>query len=242
MLALVETDIVEDEELCLGSEERGISHARRGQIHFGLLGDVARIAVVALLGHGIDDVSNQDQRWRLGEGIHDEPVRIGDQEHVALVNGRPAPNRRAIHAEAVFEGRLLELLNGIGNVVPQSRKIGEAQVEHARAVLLGKLQDCFSVGHPVLPLQSVLPRLALRFQPSRIAAWAVKWEIASVYGCDNRTSVPLVRVAVGGAPATTRGDSSKIACLLPGCGILNGGTRYSNTALWTLTSSRPSWK
>jgi len=26
--------------------------------------------------------------WSLGERIHDEPVRIGDQEHVAFVNRR----------------------------------------------------------------------------------------------------------------------------------------------------------
>ncbi len=150
MLTLIEADVVEDEELRLGAEQSGISRAGGRQIHLRLLGDITRIPVVALLRHGIDDVRDQHQRGYFGEGIHYEPVGVRDQQHVALVDRRPAADRRPIHAEAVFEGRFLKLLYGIRNVVPQSRKIGEAQVQHARAVLLRKLQDSLRIGHQVL--------------------------------------------------------------------------------------------
>ena len=51
-----ELDGVEDVELRLGSEVSGVGYAGRGEKQFRFTSDIARIAVVALLGHGIDDV------------------------------------------------------------------------------------------------------------------------------------------------------------------------------------------
>ena len=39
----------------------------------------------------------------------------------------------------------LSMVDGIRNVVPQSGKIGEAQVEHLHVVLLHEFQDCLRI-------------------------------------------------------------------------------------------------
>jgi hypothetical protein len=44
------------------------------------------------------------------------------------------------------------LVNGIGNVVLQSRQIGEAEIEHLDSVLLHELEDGFRISHGA-PLQ-----------------------------------------------------------------------------------------
>ena len=141
MLVLIEAHVVEDEELGLGAEVSGVGQSGRHQIHLGLLGDVARIAVVALLGHRIDDVADHHHRRDFGERIEHVLAGIGDEQHVALVNGCPAANGRAVHAEAFLEGRLAQLIDRIRNVVPKSGKIGEAQVEDLDIILLHEFQD-----------------------------------------------------------------------------------------------------
>src|SRR5258707_15404584 len=55
ILLLIEAHVVEDEEFGFRAEIRRVSYAGRNQIHLGFFGDVARITVIALLGHGIDD-------------------------------------------------------------------------------------------------------------------------------------------------------------------------------------------
>ena len=46
-------------------------------------------------------------------------VGIGDQQHVALVDRRPAADARSVDAEAVLERALVQLADGIRNVVLQ---------------------------------------------------------------------------------------------------------------------------
>src|SRR5262249_16204517 len=129
LLALIEAYVVEDEELGLSAEVSGVGKAGGTQVHLSLPSNVARIAVVTLLGHRIDDIANHHESWRLGEGIGNVSAGNGNQQHVALVNGRPAADRRAIHAEAVFKAVLGELLDGIRNVMPQSGEVGKTQVQ-----------------------------------------------------------------------------------------------------------------
>ena len=49
---MVELDVVEDEELGLGSEEGGVGHAGAGEVFLGALGDAARVAGVEFAGAG----------------------------------------------------------------------------------------------------------------------------------------------------------------------------------------------
>ena len=103
LLALIEAHIVEDEELGFGTEVGGVGHACRSEIQFGLAGNVAGVAIVALLSDRIDHVGHHNQRRHLGEGVEQVSAGVGDEQHVAFVNGRPAANGRAIHAKTFFK-------------------------------------------------------------------------------------------------------------------------------------------
>ena len=147
LLTLVETDVIKNKKFRFGAEVGGIGQAGGGHIHFGFLGDVARVAVVALLGDRIDHVGHHHQRSYLGERIEHEPGGIGDQQHVAFVDRGPAANGGAIHAETFFKTGLAELLDGKRNVMPETGKISKAQVEHLDLVFLHELHDVFGSAH-----------------------------------------------------------------------------------------------
>jgi hypothetical protein len=65
----------------------------------------------------------------LVERVDERRARVRHQQHVALVNRRPSANAGAVHAEAFFEGLLIELADGIRNVVLKTGQVGEAQVQ-----------------------------------------------------------------------------------------------------------------
>src|SRR6185437_6608697 len=105
-----------------------------------------------LAGDRIDHVANHDQRAGLKEGIHDRSRRIGDQQHVAFVDRRPAANAGSVEAEAFFKRAFFQLGNGIGDVLLNAREVREAQVKLLGFVLLGELEDFFwSHSHSVSP-------------------------------------------------------------------------------------------
>src|SRR5271165_343599 len=147
ILALVEADIIKNEKLGLGAELRSVGDAGGRQVDFGLARDVAGIAIVALLGHGIDHVADQHQRGDLGERIEQMKVGVGLEQHVALVDAGPRPNGRAVNAEAFFERGFRQLTDGIRNVVPEAGNVGESQVENPDVVLLCELENSLGVGH-----------------------------------------------------------------------------------------------
>ena len=78
-------------------------------------------------------------------------IGVGLQQHVALVDSGPAANRRTVDAETVFETRFRQLLDGIGNVVPQAGDIGETQVENLRVVFLRERENGLGVSHQKTP-------------------------------------------------------------------------------------------
>ena len=147
LLTLIKADIIENKKLGFSAEISRISNASRTEVHLGLAGDVARITVIALLGDRIDDVAGHDQRGRLGKGVEHVGVGIGDEQHVALMDRCPAANRGAVHAKAFFERRFAQLLDGIGNMVPETGKVGETEVEQLDSVLFDKLQNCLGISH-----------------------------------------------------------------------------------------------
>ena len=150
LFPLIEADVVKNEELGFRAEVRGVGDAGRAQVHLGLARDIARITVIALLGHRINHVGHHHQGRHLGERVEHVRVRIGDEQHVALVDGRPAANGRTVHAEALFKRGLAELVDGVGNVVPKSGKIREAQIQQLDVVLLHEFQDTLRVSHGML--------------------------------------------------------------------------------------------
>ncbi len=129
MLILIEADVIEDEEFGLGAEVGSVGNAAILQVELGLLGDPARVALVALLGDGILDIAIHDDRRHFGERVHKRGGGIRDEQHVAFMDCRPAADAGAIHAEALFETALIDLVHGIRDVVLQARNIGEPEIE-----------------------------------------------------------------------------------------------------------------
>ncbi len=62
VLVLIEADVIENEELGFRAEVGRVADAAVLQVQLGLLGDPARIALVVLLGDGIDHVAEHHQR------------------------------------------------------------------------------------------------------------------------------------------------------------------------------------
>src|SRR5437879_11981252 len=135
---LVKADVDEDEELGLGAKESLVGHTGKAQIGFRLASNVARVARVGLLGDGINDVADHHQRGRVAERVHEMRLGVRHQQHVRLVNRGPAADRAAVDSKAVFTRFLAELRYREADVMPESRKIGEWQVENSCVVLGGK--------------------------------------------------------------------------------------------------------
>ena len=62
----------------------------------------------------------------------------------------PPANGGAVHAETLVKRSLAQLIDGIRNVMLQSRQVGEAEVKNLDPILLHKLQDGFRVSHALL--------------------------------------------------------------------------------------------
>ena len=118
LLALIETNVVEDEELGFGTEVGSIGNACRPEVELGLFRNIARIAVVALLRNRVNHIADHHQGWDFGEGVHHVCRGIGNEEHVAFIDRRPTANGRTIHAESFFERIFGQLANRVRNVLP----------------------------------------------------------------------------------------------------------------------------
>jgi hypothetical protein len=139
MGVLIEADVIEDEELGFRSEERGIGGTAILQVQFGFLGNPAGIALVILFGDGIPGISDDNQRGHFRERIHEDGIWIGDEEHIALIDGSPTADTRSVHAETVLERIDLQLADGVGNVMLKARYVSEADVDLASIVFLGEI-------------------------------------------------------------------------------------------------------
>ena len=147
MGVLIEADVVEDEELRLRTEVGRVGDLRVLQIALGALGDAARVAAVALLGHRIDDVADQVQGGDLGERVHEGGVRIGHDEHVALVDRLEAADGRTVEAEPFLEAALGQLVCGHREVLPQTGHIHEAQINDLDVVVFDQFQHVRRLSH-----------------------------------------------------------------------------------------------
>ena len=90
MLVLIEADVIEDEELGFGAEIGGVGEAGILQIHLGLAGDPARVAVVVLARDRIDHVAQHHQRLGFVEGIDEGGVGSGiSSMSLSLIAAQP---------------------------------------------------------------------------------------------------------------------------------------------------------
>jgi hypothetical protein len=128
VLVLVEADRVEDVELRLGPPVGGIGHAGALEILLGLGGHVARVAGVGLAGDRVPDEAVEDQ-GRVGpERVEDRRARVGDQDHVRLLDLLEPADRGTVEAVALLEPLLGQLVGRDREVLHQPGQVGEAEV------------------------------------------------------------------------------------------------------------------
>ena len=167
VVRLIEPHVVEDEELRLGAEVRRVGDAGRLQVALRLRRDVARVAAVGLAGDRVPDVADQHQRRHRGERIEERAVRIGEQEHVALLDRLEPADRRAVEADALLEDVGRELLGRHCEVLPHAGQIDESQIDRLDRLLLDERHHILGfIESPLLFSLDFGDSLALEREPS----------------------------------------------------------------------------
>ena len=142
-----EADVVEQEELGFGSEIGRVADAARRQIGFRLLGRPARIAVVGLVGVGLEHRAMQAERLLRVERIDIGGRRIGHQFHVGRFDRLPARDRRAVEHEAFLEEVLIHQFADDRHVLHLAARIGEAEIDVRDVLFLEGLENVVSGAH-----------------------------------------------------------------------------------------------
>src|SRR5580698_6841709 len=102
--------------------------------------------------NGIDNVAKHDQSLGLVERVHHGRGWIGNQQHVALVDGRPSTDAGSIEAKTFLKRAFLKLRDGVGNVLLDSRQIRKTEVELLGVMLLRVIENFFRAhSHSVSP-------------------------------------------------------------------------------------------
>ena len=183
VVAVLEADVVEHEELGFRADEDGVADAGLLEIGFGAGRGRARIAAVKLAGRGLDDVAEQDQHRSRAERIDIGGVEVGLQDHVELVDRLPAGDRASVEHEAVGQHVLVDHARRHGQVLPLALGIGEAEVDPVDLLVLDPRKDgACVVRHvnrcPRSSFQSIGARTKCRLGPacapartSAIRAW-----------------------------------------------------------------------
>jgi hypothetical protein len=132
----LEPHLVEDEELGLRSEVRGVGDAGGEEVLLRLLCDVARIAAVALARDRVGDEAVQHQRLAGAERVDVRRIGVGHEDHVRLLDLLEAADRGPVEAVAVLEGVLAQHRCWDRHVLHDPGEVREPQVdEFARLVL-----------------------------------------------------------------------------------------------------------
>ena len=137
----VEGHRVEDVELGLGAEVRGVGDSGAGQVVFRLAGHVARIARVGLASERV--VHEEVQIHGLGgaEGVDPSSLGVGQQHHVRLVDGLEPANRGAVEGQAVLEHALVERRRGNREVLDHTGQVAEPDVDVLDFLVFDQLED-----------------------------------------------------------------------------------------------------
>ena len=126
---LIKPYIVKDKKLRLRTNEAGVGNARALEIVGGLAGDIAGIARIVLACDRVLNVADHGERGDRHKRINNSGVGHGHQQHVALVDGLPAPDTRSIKSQTVFEDILFEFSNRDREVLPRAEKISKPKID-----------------------------------------------------------------------------------------------------------------
>ena len=154
--AVLETHLVEDEELGFRSEGSGIGDAGGLQVSLGLAGNLTRVAGVRLVGQRVDDGECHVEGLVLAERIDECGGNVRHQLHIGLVDGLEAFHGRTIERHAVGEGVLQEFACRHGEVLLNTDQIGEANGDILNAFLVDKglsISLGFKCSHGTAPFE-----------------------------------------------------------------------------------------
>ena len=81
------------------------------------------------------------------EGVEHGGFRIGHEDHVGLIDGFPAGDRRPVEHDTVFECAFIHGVFGLGSMLPFTPGIGETKIDVFDVVLLNHFTNFFHIGH-----------------------------------------------------------------------------------------------
>jgi hypothetical protein len=134
-------DVVENEEFVFWAEKRRVGDPGGLEISLGTFCERTRVALVALHGHGFDNVATQIDRGLFVERIDDRSSRIRHQDHVRLIDSLPTGDRRAVEHFAILEKALVHQARGYSDVVFLADCVGKAEIGELRLFFFDQFQN-----------------------------------------------------------------------------------------------------
>src|SRR5712691_1762047 len=150
--------VIEDEKFGFRAKVAGVSDSAGAQISLCLVCNIAWIAAIALLASSrarMGYVTDQAQRRDSSERVHHSGSGIGDNQHIAFVDGLEATYTGAVKGFPFDKGFFFEFAHRHTKMLPCARQIYKFEVHHFCAMLCGKLQYIFR--HHVLCSPYTLP-------------------------------------------------------------------------------------
>ena len=138
--------ILEDEELSLGSEERGVCNAGGLQVCLGTLCNAAGVTVVGFTGTGVHDGADDDQGLLETEGINVGGLNIGNQLHIGLSDALEAADGRTVKKLTVDEEIVIDSLSRKVEVLLHTGQVSESDVNEDNVFVLNEIEDFLRAG------------------------------------------------------------------------------------------------
>jgi len=135
------THVIENVELGLGSEVRGVADAGGAEVCLSLPRDVAGVAAVGLLRQRVMHEEVDHQRLRLTERIQVSRGGVGHQGHVRLVDRLEASHGRAVECQALLENFGTKRTHRHSEVLHHSWQIAETDVDVLDVLVLQIRQE-----------------------------------------------------------------------------------------------------
>ena len=133
--------VVKDEKFVFRTEHRSIGNTGALEIGLGTLGDRTRIALVALHGRRLNDVTADGDGRIVNKRIQHRGRGFGHQNHVRFIDTLPTGDGRAVKHLAVAKQSFVDRSCGDGDVLFFATGIREAQISPLHFLVLNHLND-----------------------------------------------------------------------------------------------------
>ena len=136
----LELYVVEHKEFGFGTKKCGVAQSCGREVGLSALCDAARVALIALHGRRFNNVTTQNDRCIVCEGVNHRGAVVGHEDHVGFVNTLPACDRRAVKHFAVFEKVFIDLSGGNTDVLLFTARVGKAQIYPANIIVFDQIE------------------------------------------------------------------------------------------------------